>query len=32
VVKHLVLKMVEDGQLDTDGSGRYFAPPLENPR
>jgi hypothetical protein len=26
VVKHLVLKMADDGTLDTDGSGRYFTP------
>lgn len=26
VVKHLVRKMVDAGQLDTDGDGRYFAP------
>src|SRR5215204_4103195 len=31
VVKQLVRKMVDDGQLDTDGSGHYFAPPTENP-
>lgn len=28
VTRHLVRAMTEDGQLDTDGAGRYFTPPL----